>query len=734
MLLKLLLAGLICFTHSEEVVELSHDDRKLVLITVATEDNDGLKRYVDSARHFGMEPEVIGLGQKWVGGNLRYDPGGAQKINILQKALTKYADAQDTVLLFTDAYDVAFQDTAEVILAKFDALKARVVISAEDLLWPDLTLEDKFPTTDGKRFLCSGGIIGYAPELVSIINHRTDVKDNEDDQLYYTHVYLDPVLREKYSIKLDHYATLFQNMNGAKEEIQLSENFLENIKYKTKPPVLHGNGPAKLAINWFGNYIPHMITEKRDAEVKSTVTFAMFVEYGTPFMDEYFQRVEQVVDAYGAGLVSLFIRSGVTKHHQQVLAFVERMGDKVANIKVVDPETMITTEKIKMAAVHYMQELKTDYIFFLDSYVQLTDVNVLKELVSVANNGRGIRVIAPLVKQWGAAWTNFWGALTHDGWYARSQDYMNIVNGEIDGVFNVPYINNAILAHHSAMDELLTKSYAPFSYGKLEADMSFCYRLREFGIFMYVLTKAANKDTDLLNGEHQTHYGRVLVLTDFKADKLYPDLWEQKLNPKDWEEKYIDPQLVKLIQSKNSADFSRPCQDVIGFPFVTVLFGKHLIATMEDNGGWSGARHKDSRISGGYENVPTDDIHMNQIGWEDEWKAILFTYMKPLVEMEYWGYNTECKSHMMFVVRYHLGGQKYLRPHHDASTWSLTVALNEKHVDFEGGGTYFTRYECLASPKIPGNGFIFPGRLTHQHAGQELISGRRYIIVSFMDP
>merc|ERR1712066_779559 len=99
---------------------------------------------------------------------------------------------------------------------------------------------------------------------------------------------------------------------------------------------------------------------------------------------------------------------------------------------------------------------------------------------------------------------------------------------------------------------------------------------------------------------------------------------------------------------------------------------------MEAHGEWSGATHADKRISGGYENVPTDDIHMNQ-----------------LVELEFTGYGTKCDSHMMFVVRYHKGGQTYLRPHHDASTWTLTVALNRRHVDFVGGGTYFTRQKCL---------------------------------------
>lgn len=218
-------------------------DHQLIPLTVATEDNDGLRRYVESAKFYGMEPEVIGLGEKWVGGNLRYDPGGAQKVNILKKALKKYENDSNKILLFTDAYDVIFQNNAQKILEKFYKLDAKIVISAEDLLWPDLSLEPEFPILDpkkspaknghpGKRFLCSGGIIGYAPEILKLINWRGDeVQDNEDDQLYYMKAYLDPKIRQELDIKLDHYAELFQNMNGAKEEIELDEDKMINILY-----------------------------------------------------------------------------------------------------------------------------------------------------------------------------------------------------------------------------------------------------------------------------------------------------------------------------------------------------------------------------------------------------------------------------------------------------------------------------------------------------------------------
>lgn len=47
---------------------------------------------------------------------------------------------------------------------------------------------------------------------------------------------------------------------------------------------------------------------------------------------------------------------------------------------------------------------------------------------------------------------------------------------------------------------------------------------------------------------------------------------------------------------------------------------------------------QDERLSGGYENVPTVDIHMNQIQFEKEWLKFLKDYIAPVTEKLYPGY------------------------------------------------------------------------------------------------
>lgn len=39
--------------------------------------------------------------------------------------------------------------------------------------------------------------------------------------------------------------------------------------------------------------------------------------------------------------------------------------------------------------------------------------------------------VAPIVTKHNELWSNFWGALSESGYYARSHDYVDIVKGDI---------------------------------------------------------------------------------------------------------------------------------------------------------------------------------------------------------------------------------------------------------------------------------------------------------------
>lgn len=67
-------------------------------------------------------------------------------------------------------------------------------------------------------------------------------------------------------------------------------------------------------------------------------------------------------------------------------------------------------------------EKKCDYYFAVDSVAQLVNPKTLQRLIE-----QNRTIVAPLLVRPGRAWSNFWGALTVEGFYARSPDYMDIV-------------------------------------------------------------------------------------------------------------------------------------------------------------------------------------------------------------------------------------------------------------------------------------------------------------------
>lgn len=113
------------------------------------------------------------------------------------------------------SYDVIFLGDLSTIVERFLDTDARVLFSAEAYCWPDKSLATQYPPVSrGKRYLNSGGFIGYATDVYKILETAV-IKDEDDDQLFYTTVYLQDELRLRHKIKLDHKSEIFQNLYGA---------------------------------------------------------------------------------------------------------------------------------------------------------------------------------------------------------------------------------------------------------------------------------------------------------------------------------------------------------------------------------------------------------------------------------------------------------------------------------------------------------------------------------------
>ncbi|XP_063965502.1 procollagen-lysine,2-oxoglutarate 5-dioxygenase 1-like [Lytechinus pictus] len=649
---------------------------KLLVVTIATEETDGFRRYMDSAEAFGLNVKVVGMNQEWKGGDIEHSPGGGFKINLLKEALAQYEDNEELVIMFTDSYDVIFLADADEILRKFKAFQVNLLFSAETYIWPDQSLADEYPPVEnGYPYLCSGIYMGYASYIYKALTYKP-VEDLDDDQLFFTHLFLD--YRESWNIKLDNPAVIFQNINGARGDIKLrfegKNNLLHNTKYNTVPCVLHGNGQSKIYLNHLANYLPNKWTfdggcqncdlerfnlQGLQVEEYPTVVIAVFIGVPTPFFEEFLDRLAKL--NYPKNKIDIFIHNRAMFHYHMLEKFRAEKGPLYNNIKIILPAESLSDAEGRNRGVDYGISKECQYYFSVDSDVQLTNPDVLRLLMET-NKG----IVAPLVSKPGKLWSNFWGDLNNMGYYARSDDYVDLVRGDRRGIWNVPYINNIYLVK----GELLQKHHPNFKGEEdLDTDMALGIDLRSKGVFMYLVNMAEE-------------YGHIITLDNYETTHLHNDMWEIWNNKEDWEAKYLSPEYF-VVREMDRMNMTMPCTDVYTFPLMSRTWARELIEEMENFGQWSGGSNQDKRLAGGYENVPTRDIHMNQIGFEQHWLYFLREYVVPICENVYPGYYSKAYAIMNFVVRYKPEEQPFLRPHHDSSTYTINVALNERGKDFE---------------------------------------------------
>lgn len=736
MLLRLLLVGsaLSSLVHSTDVV----------VVTVATEKTEGLKRFLRSAERYGIDVQVYGLDEDWKGGDTRIEQGGGQKIRILRRELEKYKDQKDTIILFTDAYDVIWANGLDEVIDRFTFhySSLRVLFGAEPFCWPKKELAIEYPLVEfGKKYLNSGLFMGYAPEIYRMLSLR-EVEDKEDDQLYFTMIYLDEQLRKELKMGLDSISRIFQNLNGVQEDVKLEFDdagrpSVLNTPYNTHPALIHGNGDSKLYLNYLSNYVGEWTAEKgcarceerkkmeseeeaaKESIVLPTISLAVFVS-STPFVEEVLNAL--AAQDYPKSKIHIFIYNNQPFHLETVAKWAESQKGEFISRTIINVDMETGERDARQMALESMVARGSEYLFMTNGDVYLQREQALRDLVKKSLFYE-TDIISPILNQPGKLFSNFWGAIADNGYYARSEDYVEIVNGARVGLWNVPFVSTPLLIKGDLVKRIV--SSRPFHYSReLDPDMSFALFARHKGHFLHV----TNEDSD----------GFLVVSEEFVEDlqkgRLHTEMWQIFENRWLWEQRYLHEDYVKILNGPVE-EVPQPCTDVYDYALLSPRFCAELIEEMEHFGEWSDGSNSDRRLAGGYENVPTRDIHMNQVGFERQWLYFINEYVRPMQEKVFAGYfKNPIESHMMFVVRYKPEEQASLRPHHDASTYSIDIALNQRDVDFEGGGVRYLRYNCTVPADEVGHTMMFPGRLTHLHEGLPTTKGTRYILVSFINP
>ncbi|XP_068205814.1 procollagen-lysine,2-oxoglutarate 5-dioxygenase 2-like isoform X3 [Palaemon carinicauda] len=448
-----------------------------------------------------------------------------------------------------------------------------------------------------------------------------------------------------------------------------------------------------------------MITiDLKDEESLPKVTMAVYIEKPTAFLEEFFHKINALL--YPRSKVNLYVHNNVEFHDKMVSGWIETVKSDYASVKYVTRDENVKEWHARNSAIDYCIENDCQYYFSIDSEAHLDNPYSLKLLIEQNRD-----VIAPLLIRPYKAWSNFWGAITNDGFYARSLDYMEIVQAQRRGLWNVPYITSSYLLKRSLLDKEDTRP----SYIKnlLDPDMAFCENLREKGVFMYV--------------SNRLDFGHLVNSEKFDPTRLNGELWEVFENRWDWELRYLHTNYSNAVSPNTTLE--APCPDVFWFPLFTERYAKEMIETFEHYGTWSDGSHN-PLYRGGPMQVAIQSIGMGAV-----WQEILQNYVVPMQMKIYIGYDHyPPRAIMSFMVRYKPDEQPFLKPHHDTSTYTINVGLNRPGIDFQGGGCRFVRYNCSVTNTRVGWVLMHPGRLTHLHEGLYVTGGTRYIIVTFIDP
>ena len=657
------------------------DGNKLIVLTVGTDETDGLVRFRNYCSIYGFYLKILGLGQKWLGGEMEKGEGGGQKINLLKEELDKYSaeELENTLILFTDCYDVIVCGSPSEVVNKFKKFRKPIIFSAEKYCWPDKSLESTYEKINkgiasNYKFLNSGGFIGWAKNIHSILSQ---VEDSSDDQLFYTQKFL-----KSNDMLLDNYCEIFQTLNGVGKDLEINfkSSRIRNRIFDTEPIFLHGNGPmqVKLYLNMLENY-----------------TGSGWNNYYHSYIDRKRTEFDKTV------FVAHFSNDDISKTKFNTIDYPKHL----ITVQSYRYSSEILFPEIYKKSILDFYKSRCDYYFHISDNYIFTNKNALTDCLIQDKS-----VVGPLFRVAGRAWSNFWGDVSDDGYYKRSFDYFDILERKRKGCWNIPYLTGVFLVKKHVFVDVPNLFDSVNNMSDKDLDMIFCENLRNAGIFMY-----------LVNYEE---YGKI-----YQDEQITLYSFDKKT---EWEEKYLHPKYIECKNNLSKLDMKEICSDAFNFPLFSKAFCSELILLSEKLGKWSPGEnnHHDPRLGGNaYENVPTQDIHLKQLGLDKIWEQIVHKYIAPVAELLYNDYQTK-GTNINFVVKYSLDGQKELKPHHDGSVYTINIALNN---DFEGGGCRFIRQKVDCVNKEIGVALIHPGRLTHYHKGLPITSGKRYILVSFVN-
>jgi hypothetical protein len=200
----------------------------------------GLKRLIDSAERFGWEVNVIETTWRGFGTKL------IETYNFLKQ------NPQIERFVFVDAHDVVVLGSPEEFHLHIPSTPS-IVVSCEKACWPVEELAIAYPSNDvgDWKYINSGLYYANSDSFIALFE-SSPPNYEDDDQEWFTRCYLSSNYdynNYKYHIARDFNCILFQSYSHiAENDFDYMDGRLINLKIKTLPIFIHGNGATDMTL------------------------------------------------------------------------------------------------------------------------------------------------------------------------------------------------------------------------------------------------------------------------------------------------------------------------------------------------------------------------------------------------------------------------------------------------------------------------------------------------------
>ncbi len=146
--------------------------RKMHVITIATDENDWLNNWKNSAKKWGYQYSILGKGREW--------KGFSTKIKLIIEFLLE-RDPEE-IIAIVDAYDLLFTGPPNELVEKFISFNFPIVAGGEDVCILNCHKHSCKVNNNRYKWVNGGCVVGYAKELISAYEFTLQVSP-EDDQI-----------------------------------------------------------------------------------------------------------------------------------------------------------------------------------------------------------------------------------------------------------------------------------------------------------------------------------------------------------------------------------------------------------------------------------------------------------------------------------------------------------------------------------------------------------------------